>query len=130
MEKEYFIRIGDQDVPVTEEVYRAYKRPAWAERKRREVRAEMERSLDVFLNDGFDISSNDALVDEIVEDKLLLEMLLAALNELTDDERRLIDSLFYQEKSERELAGKTGRSKTAIHKQKEKVLNKLKNLLK
>lgn len=129
MAKEYYIRIGDQQVPVTEEVYRAFKRPAWTERKRRKVRADMERSLDVFLDDGFDIPSDEALVDEIVEDKLLLEMLLAALAELTDDERSLIDALFYQEKSEREISKETGVPHPTIHSRKVSVLQKLKRLL-
>ena len=130
MTNEYYITIYGEKVQVTEEVYRAFKRPAWAERKRRMVRADMERSLDLFMDNGFDIPSDDALVDEIVEDKLLLDMLFVALEELTADERYLIDALFYQEKSEREVAGETGRSKTSIHKQKEKILNKLKNLFK
>lgn len=129
MAKEYFIRIGDQEVPVTEEVYRAFKRPAWTERKRREVRTDMERSLDVFLDDGFDIPSNDTLVEEIVEDKLLLDMLLAALAELTADERNLIDALYYQEKSEREVSKETGVPHPTIHSRKVSVLQKLKKLL-
>ena len=126
MAKEYFIRIGDQQVPVTEEVYRAFKRSAWAERKRRKVRADMERSLDVFMDDGFDIPSDEALVDEIIEDKLLLEMLLEALAELTTDERRLIDALFYQDKSERDLAKETGIPQKTINNRKKAILKKLK----
>lgn len=129
MEKGYYIIINGEKVQVTEEVYRAFKRPAWTERKRREVRADMERSLDVFLNDGFDIPSDDALVDEIVEDKLLLDMLLTALEELTADERSLIDALFYQEKSEREVANQNGISHQAVHKKKARILEKLKKLL-
>lgn len=35
----------------------------------------------------YDIESEQALVDEIVEDKLLMDMLFEALAELTDDER-------------------------------------------
>ena len=31
-----YIEIEGQQIPVTEEVYRAYKRPAWAEHKRQE----------------------------------------------------------------------------------------------
>ena len=60
----------------------------------------------------------------------MLEMLLAALAELTDDERSLIDSLFYQEKSEREIAGEIGISSIAVHKRKHKILSKLRGILK
>jgi hypothetical protein len=69
MAKEYFVVIDGEKVPVSEEVYRAYKRPLWAERKRRQVRAENERSLEKFAEDGFDIPDERALVDAIVEDK-------------------------------------------------------------
>ncbi len=34
--KGYYLPIDGQEVPVTEEVYRAYWQPVWAERKRQE----------------------------------------------------------------------------------------------
>ena len=124
MDKEYFIELNGRQIPVSKEVYDAFKRPAWKERKRSQVRAEKELSLEAFADAGFEIPSGEALVDEIVEDKLLLDMLSKALLELTDDE------LFFNDKSEREVAKEIGLSKTGVHKQKEKILSKLKNLLK
>ena len=129
MAKDRYITIGGEKVPVSEEVYQAFKRPAWAERKRRAVRAERERSLEAFIDDGLDIPDDRALVAEIVEDKLLLDMLFEALAELTEDERGLIDALYYEDKSERQIAAETGRSKTSVHKQKTRILDKLKKLL-
>lgn len=129
MAKDRYIIIGGEKVLVSEEVYRAFKRPAWAERKRRAVRAERERSLEAFMDAGLELPDNRALVAEIVEDKLLLDMLFEALAELTEDERGLIDALFYADKSEREIAAETGRSKTSVHKQKARILDKLKKLL-
>ena len=84
MAKEYFIWIDGEKVPVSEEIYHAYKRPAWTEFKRNKVRADKERLLDKFLDDGFDIPDEQALVDEIVSDKLLLDELYAALAEFRD----------------------------------------------
>ena len=130
MKKEYTITIDGVQVPVSEEVYHAFKRPAWKERKRREVRSEKERSLEAFMDDGFDIPSEQALVDEIVADKLLLDELLSALEELTEDERRLIDALFYGGMSERDFARKTGIPQTTINYQKNRILNWLKKKLK
>ncbi len=130
MSKEYYITLNGKRIPVTEEVYYAFKRPAWRERKRRQVRAENELSLDALADAGFELPDEASLVDEIVADKLLLDMLLEALSDLTDDERFLIDALFYQEKSERMVAKETGLSKTGIHKQKEKIMSKLRDLLK
>jgi hypothetical protein len=91
MAKDYFIVIDGENVPVSEEVYRAFKRPLWAERKRRQVRDERELSPEQFAEAGFNMQDDSALVDQIVEDKLLFALLFAALAELTDDERGLID---------------------------------------
>lgn len=130
MKKEYYVTIGEERVPVSEEVYYAFKRPAWTERKRKAVRSEKERSLEAFMDEGFDIPDDQALVDEIVEDKLLLAVLLSALSELTDEERSLIDALFYQEKSEREVARETGIHRNTLSYRKNKILAKLKEIIK
>jgi RNA polymerase sigma factor (sigma-70 family) len=129
MDKEYFIELNGRQIPVSKEVYYAFKRPAWKERKRRQVRAEKELSLEAFADAGFEIPSGQALVDEIVEDKLLLDMLFRALSELTNDERFLIDELFYQEKSERMVAKETGVSQNTVNYHKNRILEKLRRLL-
>ncbi|AEV70196.1 MULTISPECIES: RNA polymerase sigma factor [Clostridia] len=129
MDKEYFIEINGRQIPVSKEVYYAFKRPAWRERKRRQVRAEKELSLEAFADAGFEIPSGQALVDEIVEDKLLLDMLSKALSELTEEERVLIDELFFNDKSEREIAREIGVSQPAIHKRRNRILEKLKKLM-
>ena len=121
---ERFIDIDGEPVPVTEEVYRAYKRPAWSERKRRETRKKKERSLDKFKDSGFDIP-DDTLPEEIVEDALLLDLLMAALDELTAEERGLIDALYYEDTTIREYAAISGKSKSAVQRTKDRVIEKL-----
>ena len=129
MNKDYYIIIDGEKITVTEEVYRAFKRPVWAERKRRAVRRERECSLDALTENGFEAASRDALVDEIVADRLILEQLFAALSELTGDERALIDALYFKEKSEREYAAESGVPHPTVHSRKNAVLKKLKTLL-
>jgi len=129
MAEDRYIIIGGEKVPVSEEVYRAFKRPAWAERKRRAVRAERERSLEAFTDDGLELPADQALVDEIVEDRLILDMLFEALAELTEDERDLIDALFYKDKSERQIAAETGVPRKTLAYRRDKILAKLKKLL-
>lgn len=129
MDKKYFIELNGRQIPVSKEVYYAFKRPAWKERKRSQVRAEKELSLEAFADAGFEIPSGEALVDEIVEDKLLLDMLSKALSELTEEERVLIDELFFNDKSEREIAREIGVSQPAIHKRRNRILEKLKKLM-
>jgi len=125
----FYIQIRGKRIPVSEEVYRAFKRPAWVERKRRMVRADRELSFEVFVEDGFDIPADDPPVEKIVTDRLQLDMLMSALSSLTADERNLIDALFFKGKSEREVASESGISQQAVHKKKRRILEKLKHLL-
>lgn len=128
IDKEYYININGQRIPVTEEVYYAFKRPAWRERKRRQVRSGKELSLEALADAGFEVSSEQE-VTEFVEGKLLSDMLAEALLELTCEERFLIYELFYNDKSERKIAAETGLSKTGVHKRKQRILDKLRKIL-
>ncbi|MDD4145469.1 MAG: sigma factor-like helix-turn-helix DNA-binding protein [Prolixibacteraceae bacterium] len=131
MKKLYHIKQNGELVPVTEEVYRAYQQPKWREKKQEEVRAMKETSLDVMLESGHEIRLNlgQALIEDTVLDKLLLDELLAAIMKLNDDERSLLHELFYKEKSEREIAKEMEISSIAIHKRKHKIINKLRQFL-
>lgn len=127
MKKEYNIKLPDGAiVPVTEEVYRAYKRPQWREAKKKKLKREI--SLENF-NDVHTLS-DEKLVEQIVEDKLLLEMLLKALETLTEDERFLIDEIYFQEKTEREISKESRIPQQTINSRKKKIIEKLKKYLK
>lgn len=145
-----YIEIDGQEVPVTEEVYRAYKRPLWAEHKRKErakrcrdekgnrctkscrkcpkLRAGGDLSLDRFNEDGFEIPDSVDVI-EFVADKLLLEQLVGVLDDLDPDERSLINALFYNDRTERDYAAEVGISHQAIGKRKKKVIEKLRGLM-
>lgn len=140
-----YIEIDGQQVPVNEEVYRAYKRPAWAEHKRkeREKRCRDENgnrctgdcskckkqrtgsvlSLDRFTDEGFEAADAVDMV-ELIAEKLLFEELYAALEELDPDNRRIM-KLFSIGKSEREIATDIGLSQKAINKRKTKLFSQL-----
>lgn len=150
----WHLTIDNQVIEVTEEVYRAYKQPLWAERKREErekrciisngkggtkrctadcsvcdkQRTGSVLSLDKFTDDGFDVS-DDINIADILLDKMLLEELYEALQEL-DPENRLIMELFSIGKSEREISANIGLSQKAINKRKAKLFEQLKERLK
>ena len=77
---------------------------------------------------GFEIADK-SLVDEIVADKLLLDELYAALDELSDDERSLIDALYFEEKSERTAAFERGVQRNTVVYHRNKILDKLRKIL-
>lgn len=154
-----YIEIDGQQIPVFEEIYRAYKRPAWAEHKRKErekccrdekgnrctkscrecdleraekglkpiVRTGSVLSLDKFIYEGFE-PADTADMSELVVDKLFLEELYAALEELDPDNHRIME-LFSIGKSEREIANHIGLSQKAINKRKNKVFAQLRERL-
>lgn len=148
--KERFIEIDGQQIPVTEEIYRAYKRPFWAEHKRKErakrcrdqngcrctkdcrtcgkAREGSVLSLDKFADDGYEVA-DPADMAELVTDKQLLELLAAALDTLEPDERSLIDAIFYKDRTVREYAAEIGVSHQAVVKRKQKVIEKLRGIM-
>jgi RNA polymerase sigma factor (sigma-70 family) len=128
LSKERFIRIKEELVPVSEEVYFAFKRPAWRERKRKKARAAREISYERLIEDGFDIPSEQALVDGAAADRLLLDELYAALAELEDDERALINALIFDEKSERNVAQEEGVSQKTVNYRKNLILKHLRKI--
>lgn len=131
MSKDWYIWIDGVKVSVSEDVYRTYKRAEWREEKQDAVRRDRECSFDYMEEHDLDgqVVSRQELVDEIVADKLLLDELYAALAELTDDERSLIDELYFKEKSEREVSREAGISAVAVHKRKHKILDKLRRFI-
>lgn len=78
---------------------------------------------------------NEQFVDEssstesLVENKMMKEKLQKCLLLLSFAERSLIEALYYQEKTERELSKETGVHYSTIHSRKKKILEKLKKLL-
>jgi len=147
---QHFIEIDGKEIPVTEEVYRAFKRPLWAEHKRKE-RAKRCRdengfrctkdcrtcektrdgsvlSLDKFNAEGYEVADMVDLA-ELVADKLLLEQLVEALEDLDPDESSLIHALFYNDRTERDYASEVGISHQAVGKRKQKVIEKLRAIM-
>ncbi|MGF6376533.1 DNA-directed RNA polymerase specialized sigma24 family protein [Clostridiales Family XIII bacterium PM5-7] len=153
---QYFVEIDGEQVPVSEEIYRSYKQPLWAEHKRKERskrcqisngRGGLKRceencsqcphqkngsvlSLDCFEETGY-LPADPVAVDpqQILEDALLLEELLAAIAELDPINQRIIE-LLQNEMSEREIATAIGLSQKAINKPKAKIREELKRFKK
>lgn len=85
-----------------------------------------ERLLEVdiqFLDDG------EKVEDQVIQ-KIQCEMLHKALSFLSEEEQNLIRLLFFEERTEREVAEAMGIYRNAVHKQKKRILRKLKNILK
>lgn len=124
-QRQYYLTIEGQDVPVSEEVYRAVKRPEWAEHKRRErakrcigenghrctddcSKCDRQKNGTALSLDALEDASGNQPptsedVAEIVMYSLLLEKLYEELDKLTPTDE-LILRLFGDGKSEREIS--------------------------
>ena len=133
--KEYQIKIQGQLVPVTEEVYLTYYRM-----NRRELHLEeQDRKHGVFHYSALDTEDTigedgipdrlSPLVEDVVTDKLLTEKLHQCLAQLTEEEQKLLFTLFFQNKSEHQLAVETGIPRMTIHNRKKRILARLKKLM-
>ena len=131
MKKQFYILVKGEKIPVSEEVYRAYKRPIWAEKKRRQrdtADGVIPLSLDALMEDGFD-APDPADTAELAIQNLQLELLLAAFETLLPDEKSLIKALFYSDRTGRDYAAEIGISHQAVGKRKAKILAKLRKLM-
>ena len=148
--KQYYITIKEEQIPVTEEVYRAYNRPIWAEHKRfvrgrRCVNSQGHRcmndcskcpherkgrvlSLDKLSADGYDIPCSSD-VEGAFMDAVLLKELITALGELAPDNRKILE-MFSHGHSEREIAEALGMSQKGVNKRKARLFAQLRERLK
>ena len=134
--KEFYIRIKDELVEVTQEVYLTYYRGKRGE----ETQLEKIRRNHVVSYDAFDTESAlgaEMLIDtasdepeDIVIARPMSEKLHDSISKLSEDERQLIYMLFFDGYSERENALKLGISSMTVHNKKNRILAKLLKLLK
>jgi len=88
-----------------------------------------EDSYERLLEQDTQFTGDSASVEEQVLRNIQSEQLHKALSLLSDDERILVEQLYFKERTEREIADERGIYHNAIHKQKNRILQKLKNIL-
>lgn len=141
------IWIRGQFIEVTDEVYAAYMQ---GDRKMRyfendlksertvldkdgqvvQVIPSREDSLDRLMDENArQFSHSDESVENAVFRKMEQDKLHTVLSRLSPEEQSLIWALFFEERSESELATELGISQPAVYKRKIKILKKLKLFL-
>lgn len=139
--REKVIKVGNEVVQVSEEIYKAYYKMDRRERYmendikvgRIAVNAERETvtfipskedSIERLLETGADFS-DDMIIEDIICDQAVLKILQAAIAELNSEEQELIQDLYYKEKTVRQVAKQKSVSHVAIIKRHKKILDKL-----
>ena len=88
-----------------------------------------EDSLERLAEQEVQFAADTEGVEETVLRRLQYAQLHKAISLLSDDERELVDRLFFQGQTEREAAADMGIYRNAVHKRKNRILEKLKNFL-
>ena len=134
MQKEYFLFVNGNKVIVSEDVYKAY----WQEKNHENYLKQVDRKNHLLLFSSFDNDGHfeESIIDEgidvekIVQTQIMIDAVRKALSKLNDDEREIVEKLYYDEESIRSIAKKRNISHQALIKKRNKILDKLKKLLK
>lgn len=89
-----------------------------------------EDSYERMLEQNIQFAEDAASAEEQALKNIQTRQLHKALLLLSDDERDLIERLFFQEQTEREIAAVYGLSQNAVNKRRKRVLDKLRELIK
>lgn len=123
--KKYTVVVKRQRVEVSEAVYRAYHKEREAERYQNKLIRQNELSLERFRKDGINIDYLIVRIQLDIVDKLIhqeqLEALWVALQSLPKDEHSLIDEIFFNEKSESQVAKSIGVNQSTISRRLSKI---------
>lgn len=133
--KEYYIKIENQQVKVSENVYRTY----YGLQRRAKTLEEKDRRNGRMLYSNLDTSEtlgeemipdiNAVAVEDMVIAKLMSERLHRCINLLPKGEQELIQAIYFNQLSERKLSKKTGIHYMTLHDRKIRIIRKLRKMM-
>lgn len=133
VKKEYFIFVNGDKVMVSKEVYLAYwqhtNRENYLERLDRQNKLLFFSDVDHDGNFVDNLADKSVDVEKLVETKEAIEALNTALSELNDEEREIINALYFQEETTRVVANRFGLPQTNLIRRRNKILKKLREIL-
>ena len=134
MAREYYLYVRGQKIKVSEEIYKVY----WLEKEHEKYLEQVDRKnhLLFFSSLDHDWHFKDNIVDEnvdvekIVETQMMIEEVRNAISKLNDEERDIIERLYFNDETLSSIARGKKVSYQAIQWRKNNILKKLKVLLK
>ena len=127
---ERYIYVNGNRIYVSDEVYKEYKKKLNHEEylKRKDIKQGVFNFSD-YGKDILNIIDTNIDPEKIIETKMRIEDLYRALDSLNDEERAVIEALYFDKMSIRDLAKEKEVSIKNIFSFRNKVLNKLKEML-
>ena len=133
MKKEFYLYVNGQKVKVSEEIYKVY----WREREHEKYLEQVDRKNHLLFFSSLDHDGHhvDNIVDEsvdvakIVETQMMIESLRYAISKLNDEERDIIERLYFNDETLRSVARLKSITHPALIKRRNKILEKLKKFI-
>lgn len=135
MKKEFYLYVNGQKVKVSEEIYKVY----WREREHEKYLEQVDRKNHLLFFSSLDHDGHyvDNIVDEsesvdvakIVETQMMIESLRYAISKLNDEERDIIERLYFNDETLRSVAKLKSITHPALMKRRNKILEKLKKFI-
>ena len=133
MPKEYYLYVRGQKVEVSEEIYKVY----WREKEHEKYLEQVDRKSHLLFFSSLDYDGHytDNIIDEsvdvakIVETQLMIESLRYAISKLNDEERDIIERLYFNDETLSSVARDKGVTYQTIQWRKDRILRKLKEIL-
>lgn len=128
--RELKIKIKNELISVSEEVYITYYKMARRERYLNEVSLKKDLSYNQLIVKEYPIEIKmiepQKLIEDEVIENIMIDKMTKAIKNLNDNEIFIINELFFNAKSERELADLMNIPRTTLHSKKIKIINKIK----
>lgn len=133
--KTYYLYVKGQKVEVSEEIYRAYVQPERKQRKR-DYRAKEKisvTSIEVLSEKGFELEDGtqdfESALIENEEHAEELSKLHAAIEQLSERDRRIVQLYYFEGKTQQEIAAILGIAKSTMSELLPRILLRLKKFL-
>ena len=126
---EKYIYVEGKKIYVSDEVYREYKKhknhESYLQRLDRKNRV---YSLEEYADSG-DTADESIDIEKIVEMKMRMEDLYKALDKLNDKEKEVIYSIYFEEKTLKDVAKEQDTNLMKISRIRDRILKKLREML-
>ena len=133
MPKEYYLYVNGQRVKVSEQIYKVY----WREKEHEKYLEQVDKKNHLLFFSSLDHDGHfaDSIIDEsvdvekIVETQMMIDAVRAAISKLNDEERDIIERLYFNDETLSSIARGKKVSYQAIQWRKNNILKKLRVLL-
>lgn len=117
------IEVADEFALQYEKIEAEEARQIWREKKRK------DSSLERMVETGFQVADPNSNIEEKLLEKCDIEQLSEAINSLTEDQKWLVQQVFYYDRKQSEIAAELCICKQALNNRIARILEKIKKFL-